>query len=82
MGSFGADVIKVGQPGQGDDTRKWRPPLKVLGFPAQLSASPATYRYAPPRSGEDTFLVLNDKLGLTQNELDRLAKAGVIAEKL
>ncbi|MFY7837171.1 MAG: CaiB/BaiF CoA transferase family protein [Novosphingobium sp.] len=57
-------------------------PLKVLGFPAQLSASPATYRHAPPRSGEDTFLVLDDKLGLTQNELDRLAKAGVIAEKL
>ncbi|NLR73138.1 CoA transferase [Novosphingobium sp. ERN07] len=57
-------------------------PLKVLGFPAQLSASPATYRHAPPRSGEDTFLVLFDKLGLTQNEVERLAKAGVIAERL
>jgi crotonobetainyl-CoA:carnitine CoA-transferase CaiB-like acyl-CoA transferase len=57
-------------------------PVKVLGFPAQLSASPATYRHAPPRSGEDTFLVLFDKLGLTQNEVERLAKAGVIAERL
>jgi len=57
-------------------------PVKVLGFPAQLSASPATYRHAPPRSGEDTFLVLSDKLGLTQDEVGRLAKAGVIADRL
>jgi crotonobetainyl-CoA:carnitine CoA-transferase CaiB-like acyl-CoA transferase len=57
-------------------------PVKVLGFPAQLSASPATYRHAPPRSGEDTFAVLGEKLGLPRDELARLAAAGVIAEKL
>jgi len=57
-------------------------PVKVLGFPAQLSASPATYRHAPPRSGEDTFGVLMERLGLDRHELERLAQAGVIAEKL
>lgn len=57
-------------------------PVKVLGFPAQLSASPATYRHAPPRSGEDTADVLATKLRLDQTEIDRLLAAGVIAETL
>lgn len=57
-------------------------PVKVLGFPAKLSASPATYRHAPPRSGEDTADVLATKLGLDRTEIDRLLAAGVIAEKL
>ena len=57
-------------------------PVKILGFPAKFSASPPSYRLAPPRSGEDTFLVLRDKLGLTQVELDSLLDAGVIAERL
>lgn len=57
-------------------------PVKVLGFPAQLSASPATYRHAPPRSGEDTADVLTTVLGLDRDEIDRLLAAGVIAETL
>ncbi len=57
-------------------------PVKVLGFPAKLSASPATYRHAPPRSGEDTADVLATKLGLDRTEIDRLLAAGVIAERL
>ena len=57
-------------------------PVKVLGFPAQLSASPATYRHAPPRSGEDTAAVLGERLGLDRTEIDRLVAAGVIAETL
>ena len=27
LGDLGADVIKVEQPGQGDDTRRWGPPF-------------------------------------------------------
>ena len=57
-------------------------PVKVLGFPVKLSASPASYRHAPPRSGEDTMPVLRDKLGLAEDEIERLLQAGVIAEKL
>lgn len=57
-------------------------PVKVLGFPARLSASPATYRHAPPRSGEDTVAVLSERLGLGKDEIERLLAAGVIAETL
>lgn len=56
--------------------------IRVLGFPAKLSASPVTYRHAPPRCGEDTFAVLKEKLGLARDDLDRLAQAGVIAGEL
>ncbi len=65
-----------------DMTRSDGTPVKVLGFPAKLSASPATYRHAPPRSGEDTAAVLAEKLGLTPEEIDTLRTAGVIAETL
>ncbi|WP_226016529.1 CaiB/BaiF CoA-transferase family protein [Novosphingobium sp. FKTRR1] len=57
-------------------------PVRFLGFPAKLSASPADYRHAPPRSGEDTIAILEDKFELTNKEIERLIKAGVIAEKL
>ncbi|MBF9149783.1 CoA transferase [Novosphingobium sp. 1Y9A] len=63
-------------------TRSDGTPVKVLGFPAQLSASPATYRHAPPRSGEDTASVLTEQLGLQAEEIERLLAAGVIAETL
>ena len=26
LGDFGADVVKVERPGEGDDTRRWGPP--------------------------------------------------------
>ena len=57
-------------------------PVKVLGFPAKFSATPATYRTAPPRSGENTRAVLQDVLGLTDAEVDSLTASGVVAEKL
>ena len=57
-------------------------PVKVLGFPAKFSATPATYRAAPPRSGENTRAVLQQVLGLTDAEVDSLTASGVIAEKL
>lgn len=57
-------------------------PVRFVGFPAKLSASPATYRLAPPRSGQDTRAVLEEVLDLGQDEIDALAAAGVVAEKL
>jgi crotonobetainyl-CoA:carnitine CoA-transferase CaiB-like acyl-CoA transferase len=56
--------------------------VKVLGFPAKLSKTPADYRRAPPRSGEDTSDVLRDVLGLADDEIERLKSAGTIAERL
>lgn len=57
-------------------------PVKVLGFPAKLSATPACYAKAPPRSGEDTRAVLVDKFALTYKEIESLLASGVIAETL
>lgn len=53
-------------------------PLRVVGFPAHLSATPASYDRAPPRAGADTRAALAETLGLTARELDQLADTGVI----
>ncbi len=57
-------------------------PVKLLGFPSKLSRTPADYRLAPPRSGENTRAVLRRRLGLDETRLDDLLAAGVIAETL
>ena len=53
--------------------------VRFVGFPAQLSATPATYRAAPPRVGEDTRAVLGDVLGLFSDEIERLMDTGAVA---
>ena len=53
-------------------------PVKVLGFPARLSQTPADYRRAPPRAGEDTATVLGAVLGLDEAAIGALARAGAI----
>ena len=65
-----------------DMTRSDGTPVKVLGFPGKLSRTPATYRKAPPRCGEDTAAVLRETLGLTDQDIERLSAAGIIAESL
>lgn len=52
--------------------------VKLLGFPAQLSVTPATCRSAPPRMGEDTESVLREQLGLDDAEIERLRRSGVV----
>lgn len=52
--------------------------LKVVGFPAKLSATPARYDRAPPRAGADTRAALAEALALSADDLDRLAEQGVI----
>lgn len=52
--------------------------VKVLGFPAKLSETPADYLRAPPRVGEQTALVLQEELKLDAGEIARLVAAGVV----
>lgn len=53
-------------------------PVSVLGFPAKLSRTPADYRRAPPRTGEDTHAVLRELLAVDEAEFERLLAAGVV----
>lgn len=57
-------------------------PVRFVGYPGKFSASPVTYRHAPPRSGQDTRAVLGEVLGLSDAEVDALAAEGIVAEKL
>ncbi|MEW5982711.1 MAG: CoA transferase [Acidobacteriota bacterium] len=52
-------------------------PLKVLGVPVKLSATPGRVTSPPPRLGEHTSAILEDVLGLTPDEIGRLEAAGV-----
>ncbi len=55
--------------------------MPSVAFPAKLSATPAGYRLAPPRVGEQTREVLRDWLGLGDGSLDALVAAGVVAQQ-
>lgn len=52
--------------------------VPTVAFPAKLSATPATYRRAPPRLGADTEAALRGELQLDDDELEALRAAGVI----
>jgi crotonobetainyl-CoA:carnitine CoA-transferase CaiB-like acyl-CoA transferase len=54
-------------------------PLRVLGLPIKLSATPGTVDKAPPRFGEHNHEVLN-KIGYTPDQITRFEAGGVIAE--
>lgn len=49
-----------------------------IANPIHLSASPITYRNAPPLLGEHTAEVLADVLGMPEDEIDGLQAAGVV----
>jgi crotonobetainyl-CoA:carnitine CoA-transferase CaiB-like acyl-CoA transferase len=53
-------------------------PLRVLGNPIRLSATPGSVDTAPPRLGEHTASVLQYVLGLAPEEIARLSSDGVI----
>ncbi len=53
--------------------------VQVIGFPGRLFRSPASYRLAPPRLGQDTRAVLEAELGLGGAEIEALRTAGVVA---
>jgi crotonobetainyl-CoA:carnitine CoA-transferase CaiB-like acyl-CoA transferase len=52
-------------------------PVTVIGYPSQLSRTPATYRVAPQTLGESTDEVL-EQFGIDEATRDRLRAEGVI----
>ena len=58
-----------------DDLAK---PVRVPASPLRLSETPVRARSAPPRLGADTDAVLGDLLGMSEMELARLRKRGII----
>ncbi len=53
-------------------------PVRLVGYPQKLSATPAAVRSPPPRLGEHTRAVLARELGLEAAALDTLEAEGVI----
>lgn len=52
--------------------------IALAANPVRLSATPTSYRLAPPLLGADTETVLQERLGLTRAELDALATRGLV----
>ena len=52
--------------------------VKVAGNPLKMSANDLEQHRFPPRLGHDTRDVLAERLGLSGEEVERLAKAGVV----
>jgi len=50
-----------------------------IAFPARLSRTPATYREAPPRFGQDTDRILAEMLDMEAPAIARLRARGIVA---
>ena len=53
-------------------------PIRVLGTPLKLSATPAAVRTPPPALGQHTATILQEDLGLAPEDVESLREAGVI----
>ena len=52
--------------------------VSLVANPLRLSATPVTYRTAPPTLGAQTEEVLGTRLGMSTEEIQRLRVAGII----
>ena len=52
--------------------------LSLVANPVRLSASPTSYRHAPPLLGADTVSVLTERLGLTADQIAALQANGLV----
>lgn len=71
LGDLGADVIKVEEPGRGDDTRQWGPPFTKSGMSA--------YFISANRNKRSMTLNLKSKAGIAVLK-DLVQKADVLVE--
>lgn len=55
--------------------------VDLLGSPLKFSATPVSYRQSPPLLGEHTAVVLQELLGLSEAEVERLVGVGVVEVK-
>ena len=53
-------------------------PAKLIGSPIRMSATPVTYRQAPPTLGQHTEELLGEYLGIGKAEVDALRDRGVV----
>lgn len=53
-------------------------PITLVANPLHFSATPASYRLAPPHLGENTISILKNDLGLDDDEIIRLEKERVV----
>ena len=53
-------------------------PIRTVASPMRLSQTPVAYRAPPPALGADTEAVLRARLGLSDEEIARLRREGVI----
>ena len=65
-------AIEMSHPLAGDS------PVKMIGSPIKLSATPVSYRRAPPTLGQHTDAVLEELLGLDAETRAGLRERGVI----
>jgi crotonobetainyl-CoA:carnitine CoA-transferase CaiB-like acyl-CoA transferase len=52
--------------------------VRVVGSPLKFSATPVSYRAAPPLTGEHTDEILDQRLKLSPQEIDGLRQANII----
>jgi crotonobetainyl-CoA:carnitine CoA-transferase CaiB-like acyl-CoA transferase len=55
--------------------------IPTVAFPGKLSATPADYRYQPPKVGEHTQDLLREWLSLSEDDLAGLEAAGTIVQR-
>jgi crotonobetainyl-CoA:carnitine CoA-transferase CaiB-like acyl-CoA transferase len=52
--------------------------VSLIGSPIKMSATPVSYRHAPPTLGQHTNEILAEMLGVDEEEYKELAQKGVV----
>jgi crotonobetainyl-CoA:carnitine CoA-transferase CaiB-like acyl-CoA transferase len=55
--------------------------VPTVAFPGKLSATPADYRFAPPKVGEQSRELLRDWLDMADDDLAALERNGVVVQR-